>query len=134
TPASGSSRPATTRRSVVLPAPFGPTRPTRSPSATEASTRSRITNAPISRTSPESRTIDMSGHLRGARGGSTRGGRTPDSLGPGAAFGRIPFGGRQTNDVLAADLGPAWPASDVPGGQTLLRAQDLRRRRPIRCG
>ncbi len=37
-PRSGSSRPATIRRSVVLPAPFGPTRPIRSPSAIAAST------------------------------------------------------------------------------------------------
>src|SRR5207244_11205423 len=32
-PASGSSSPARRRQSVVLPAPFGPTRPMRSPSA-----------------------------------------------------------------------------------------------------
>ena len=51
-PRSGSSRPAAMRRSVVLPAPFGPTSPTRSPSAMAASIRSRITNVPISRVTP----------------------------------------------------------------------------------
>ena len=43
-PRSGSSRPAAILSSVVLPPPFGPTRPIRSPSAIAASMRSRITN------------------------------------------------------------------------------------------
>ena len=41
-PRSGSSRPAAIRSRVVLPAPFGPTRPIRSPSAIAASIASRI--------------------------------------------------------------------------------------------
>ena len=60
-PLSGSSRPAMRRRSVVLPAPFGPTRPTRSPSAIAATISSRITNVPTSRVTAFSRTIDISG-------------------------------------------------------------------------
>ena len=51
-PRSGSSRPAASRSSVVLPAPFGPTRPIRSPSAIEASIASRMTNVPTSRVTP----------------------------------------------------------------------------------
>ena len=51
-PRSGSSRPAARRSSVVLPAPFGPTRPIRSPSAIAASMSSRITNVPTSRVTP----------------------------------------------------------------------------------
>ena len=54
-PRSGSSRPAASRRSVVLPAPFGPTRPIRSPSAIDASIASRITNVPTSRVTPDRR-------------------------------------------------------------------------------
>ena len=41
-PRSGSSRPAASRSSVVLPAPLGPTRPIRSPTAIAASIESRI--------------------------------------------------------------------------------------------
>ena len=51
-PRSGSSRPAAILSSVVLPPPFGPTRPTRSPSAIAASTPSRIVNVPTSRVTP----------------------------------------------------------------------------------
>ena len=42
-----------------MPAPFGPTRPIRSPRAIAPSTWSRMTKVPISRTTPASRTIDI---------------------------------------------------------------------------
>ena len=48
-PWSGDSSPATILRRVVFPAPFGPTRPMRSPAATLSVTSSRMTAAPISR-------------------------------------------------------------------------------------
>ena len=51
-PRSGSSRPDARRSSVVLPAPFGPTRPIRSPRAIEASMASRMTKVPTSRVTP----------------------------------------------------------------------------------
>ena len=56
---SGSSRPAASRRSVVLPAPFGPTSPIRSPSAIDAVIESRITNVPTSRVTPDIRRMLM---------------------------------------------------------------------------
>ena len=65
-PRSGSSRPAARRSSVVLPAPFGPTSPIRSPSAMDASTESRITKVPTSRLTPENRRMLISRPADGA--------------------------------------------------------------------
>ena len=45
-PASGSSNPASIFSSVVLPAPFGPHRPTRSPAVICQVTSSRSTRSP----------------------------------------------------------------------------------------
>ena len=46
TPRSGASRPASSRSSVDLPAPFGPTSPIRDPGGTTRSTSARTTWAP----------------------------------------------------------------------------------------
>ena len=53
-PLSGSSNPASMRRSVVLPAPFGPQSPTRSSSETCHDTRSSRTRSPKRFVRPES--------------------------------------------------------------------------------
>src|SRR5580704_15000462 len=73
-PAAGSASPASTRASVVLPAPFRPTRPTLSPgpiwklapsSSSCAPARSSRPDAAITRTTPTARTGesgDAAGH------------------------------------------------------------------------
>src|SRR6185503_6080563 len=44
-PWSGATRPHSRRRAVVLPAPFGPSRPTTSPACTESETSARVASA-----------------------------------------------------------------------------------------
>src|SRR5947207_621471 len=137
-PRSGSSKPAATRSSVVLPAPFGPTRPTRSPAAIAASMPSRITKSPISRTTPSRRTTDtLAAHRRTSF-------RPPGRARPSGPLGTLAsrspslVEGRRPDRVATAQLGPAdspatsggsrprhHPAQDprrtlaVPGGQAL---------------
>ena len=65
-PASGSSWPTRMRSRVVLPAPLGPTSPTRSPRAMEPLTESRMTNVPISRRTPSRRRMLTEGRRRRA--------------------------------------------------------------------
>ena len=60
-PRSGSSRPASIRSSVVLPAPFGPQRPTRSPSSTCQVTSSSRTRSPKAFVRPESWIMQTAG-------------------------------------------------------------------------
>src|SRR3954468_9112285 len=59
TPPEGSSAPASTFRSVVFPAPFGPTIPTFSCSETSKSTSSRTTRAPKRFRSPATARIGV---------------------------------------------------------------------------
>src|ERR1700751_3602836 len=51
-PASGSSSPASRRRSVDLPAPFGPTSPTRAGGGTKRLTSARTPSAPYAFETP----------------------------------------------------------------------------------
>src|SRR5207248_8448374 len=87
-------------------------------------TWSRITNAPISRTTPASRTIDTSGRLRRAGSRPTGGRGAPGALGPGAAFRGGPFRRRQPENALAADIRPARSAAR--GGARRARGCALR--------
>ena len=117
-PRSGSSRPAARRSSVVLPAPFGPTRPIRSPRAIAASIASRMTNVPTSRVTPVSRRMLIDGSGRRvatptrarARRPARRGGPLR-SLGPACAAARPPR-------RASARASPPRPARSSAAGPT----------------
>src|SRR5687768_6923614 len=72
TPVSGSSRPASILSSVVLPAPFGPHKPTRSRSPTCHVTCSRSTFSPNALVTSWSCSTNYSGVLLSQRSGCGR--------------------------------------------------------------
>ena len=133
-PASGSSLPAAIRSSVVFPAPFGPTRPIRSPSAIAASmpiedderadladrrrSAARSTSArphAVAGGGPARR----SGPLRALRSRAVRARGSPRGP-PSAASGRTPLPGQ---------LGPAPSAPHVAAGQRRAGSSSRRRAR-----
>ena len=134
-PRSGSSSPAASRSSVVLPAPFGPTSPIRSPSATAAVTSSRITNVPISRLTLSSRSR-LTGALPGRRPAPSRPGRRPGA--PAAArfvrsvrarcAARSASAGVSPSAPSAGELGPATAAPCARGRAAGHRPEDPPRR------
>ena len=123
--ASGSSTPAAIRSSVVLPAPFGPTSPIRSPSAIAASIRSRITNVPTSRWTPSgagstsAQPPDRGAVRRARRVAARAGGRRARSGRARSASASAP-----TLPSPAAQLGPA------PAARADWRRLDPRGSRP----
>ena len=133
-PRSGSSRPDARRSSVVLPAPFGPTRPIRSPRAIEASMASRMTKVPTSRVTPVRRRM-LIGRVWSPRRAPTharlRGGwRRHASFarsGPGPQPGRASVGVRPSVPS-PGQLGPAATGPARPAGH---RPQDRRGTLPV---
>ena len=109
-PRSGSSRPAARRRSVVLPAPFGPTSPIRSPSAIDASIESRMTNVPTSRVTPDRRRM-LIGPGPPARTPRSTPGRRPVASRRPVSFARsVPGSTREPPRRASARASPRRPA------------------------
>ncbi len=135
-PRSGSSRPAASRRRVVFPAPFGPTSPIRSPTATATVTASRMTNVPISRVTPSIRSRltarpSPRAPSPASRPGPPRDDRRPPAScdPPGPERRPLRLGWGQPETALARELRPA-PAAPRPavGAPARHRGQDPPRR------
>ena len=134
-PASGSSIPAMIRSSVVLPAPFGPTMPTRSPAVIAASIRSRMTKVPTSRTTPDEahqrhgQAAPLPARALARRVAAAF--RVRSACARAAAARRLV--GRQPERALGRELGPAPPRAPGEAGAREDRPTPaaIRRRQPL---
>src|SRR6266545_1489529 len=110
-PASGSSRPASMRRSVVLPAPFGPERPMRSRFFTCQETSARRTRSPYRFDSPSTWIMGSGDDLQEVQAGLLEH--------------RAVLGVEEAQAVLVDDLDlhafPFLPAPAADRGEHLLR-------------
>src|SRR5262245_36668610 len=138
-PPSGSSRPAAIRSSVVLPAPFGPTSPIRSPTAIAAVIESRMTNVPTSRRTSLRRRIDTSAPDRRPRRRPPGRRRAPGPLRPRLALGPLrrrqadtPLPGRQLRPAAAATRRPRHRREDPPGAGPIRGRESLAPRAEVR--